>query len=509
MPSLTYSCNADGIPHFEGGIRRCRAARDLDGAYQRGDYTNAARILRRLANQGESAQNDLGLAYHYGQGVQQDDSEAVKWFRKAADQGYADAEFYLGRSYEGGVGVPRNYAEAVKWFGKAADQGHANAQNDIGVAYLNGQGVPQNYFEAVKWFRRSSEQGNANGQWMLGKMYQDGRGVQQDYIQAYMWSNLAVGRLTRAEDRDFVVKIRNSIAAAMSSTQIALAQKMSKGCLESNYRDCGVQSQQIVRREINSAPPTVSTSPAQSPNLSSEMGVLLKKVGGTFVVPVQINGAITLDFIIDSGAADVSVPLDVFSTLTRTGTIKDTDVIGEQTYLLADGLKSQSVTFTIRSLKVADIVVENVKASVSPAQGSLLLGQSFLEHFKSWSIDNSRQSLVLVPKQAETSTNLTSPSSITKTPSLTPDETAMVLGTLSVSVKECGVKTTNAPLNVAIAQLGQDVVDFDPENRYAALVNVKIKKANEFIISKGKTYACKAMREVLRRYIPDVLSSAR
>jgi len=124
----------------------------------------------------------------------------------------------------------------------------------------------------------------------------------------------------------------------------------------------------------------------------------LRKVSGTFVVPVGINDAITLDFTVDSGAADVSVPLDVFSTLARTGTIRDTDIAGEQTYVLADGSKSQSVTFTIRSLKVGDIVIENVKGGVSPLQGSLLLGQSFLERFKSWSIDNTKHELLLEPR---------------------------------------------------------------------------------------------------------------
>ena len=57
----------------------------------------------------------------------------------------------------------------------------------------------------------------------------------------------------------------------------------------------------------------------------SRLEVSLKKVGGTFAVPVQINGAITLDFTVDSGAADVSVPADVFSTLIRTGTISETE----------------------------------------------------------------------------------------------------------------------------------------------------------------------------------------
>lgn len=111
-----------------------------------------------------------------------------------------------------------------------------------------------------------------------------------------------------------------------------------------------------------------------------------------------LNGTITLPFTLDSGAADVSVPLDVFSTLRRTGTIKDTDITGEQTYVLADGSTRQAAMFTIRSLKVGDKIVENVKGSVAPLQGSLLLGQSFLERFKSWSIDNTKHVLLLEPQ---------------------------------------------------------------------------------------------------------------
>jgi predicted aspartyl protease len=129
---------------------------------------------------------------------------------------------------------------------------------------------------------------------------------------------------------------------------------------------------------------------------SSPARVVLKKADGTFVVPVEINGAITVDFTVDSGAADVSVPLDVYSTLMRNGTIKESDAIGERTYALADGSTSQSFTFAIRSLKVGD--VENVTGSLAPMQGGLLLGQSFLERFKSWSIDNTNYVLLLEPQ---------------------------------------------------------------------------------------------------------------
>lgn len=109
----------------------------------------------------------------------------------------------------------------------------------------------------------------------------------------------------------------------------------------------------------------------------------------------MINNAITLDFVLDSGAADVSIPADVVLTLMRTGTISSGDFLGSKPYKLADGTVIPSQTFRIRSLKVADKVVNNVTGSISPPQGTLLLGQSFLGRFKSWSIDNSRQVLVL------------------------------------------------------------------------------------------------------------------
>jgi len=133
----------------------------------------------------------------------------------------------------------------------------------------------------------------------------------------------------------------------------------------------------------------------EAPSNTTRIEIPLKPVGGTFVVPVFINGAITLNFVVDSGAADVAVPADVVGTLIRAGTIEKSDITGKQKYMLADGSISPTVTFTIRSLKVGDVLMENVKGSVSPAAGSLLLGQSFLQRFKSWSMDNNKHVLVL------------------------------------------------------------------------------------------------------------------
>jgi hypothetical protein len=124
-------------------------------------------------------------------------------------------------------------------------------------------------------------------------------------------------------------------------------------------------------------------------------GVPVKGHGGTFLVPVTINGELTLNITIDSGASDVSIPADVVSTLIRTGSLENSDFLGEEKYRLADGSLVPSPTFNIRSLKVGNRVLKNVKGSVASAKGSLLLGQSFLSRFSSWSIDNKRQVLIL------------------------------------------------------------------------------------------------------------------
>src|SRR5262245_46617399 len=73
---------------------------------------------------------DLGLKYDQGIEVPKDEAQAAKWYRKAADLGYAKAQYFLGLMYDAGRGVPNDETEAVKWYRKAADQGFAWAQND-------------------------------------------------------------------------------------------------------------------------------------------------------------------------------------------------------------------------------------------------------------------------------------------------------------------------------------------------------------------------------------------
>ena len=116
---------------------------------------------------------------------------------------------------------------------------------------------------------------------------------------------------------------------------------------------------------------------------------------GTFKIPVRINGVLELQFTVDSGTSDVTIPVDVVTTLIRTGTIRDTDFVGEQTYRLADGSTIRSRTFRLRQLQVGDRTITNVLGSVASVNGSLLLGQSFLSRFQRVSFDYGQGVLVL------------------------------------------------------------------------------------------------------------------
>lgn len=385
----------------------------LEGKGVTQDYKEAVRWFGLAANQGNAeAQSFLGSIFHDGgKGVPQDYREAVKWYRLAAQQGHADSQEALGDFYYGGFGVTQDYKEAAKWYGLAADQGNEEAEFRFGYMNYHGQGVSQDYKEAMKWYRMASMHGNAEAQFFLGNMYHDGKGVLQDYREAvkwhrraaaqgearaqlslgiqyyggregvaqdyqyaYMWLSLAASKLDGVLG-DVANRSRNGAAKEMTPAQVLAAREMAKRCEGSNYEQCD--------------------SPETNQSGSSVTSIPMKSEGGIYVIPVLINNAITLDFVVDSGASDVSIPADVVTTLMRTGTLKQSDFLDQKIYKLADGSTVPSQTFRIRSLKVGSKVLENVNGSVGSVKGSLLLGQSFLGRFKSWSVDNTKHALVL------------------------------------------------------------------------------------------------------------------
>jgi TPR repeat protein len=152
---------------------------------------DAQRACERAMQGFADAQINLGVMYAGGRGVPQSDTEAVKWYRKAAEQGDAYGQASLGFMYSNGRGVPQSDAEALKWYRLATDQGNAFGQASLGWMYHYGRGVPQSNTEAVKWYRLAAAQGEAQGQSNLGVMYENGIGVPKDRTEAVKWYRLA------------------------------------------------------------------------------------------------------------------------------------------------------------------------------------------------------------------------------------------------------------------------------------------------------------------------------
>ena len=135
-------------------------------------------------------QYELGVKYATGQDVQKDETRAVYWFNKAADQGYAAAQSELGFRYENGSGgLKKDDARGRSWYQKAAEQGNASAQNNLGLMYEQGQGgLAKDDVQAVFWYRKAAEQGLKEAQNNLGSMYENGTGgLAKDDAQALAW----------------------------------------------------------------------------------------------------------------------------------------------------------------------------------------------------------------------------------------------------------------------------------------------------------------------------------
>lgn len=141
----------------------------------------------RALNGDPDAEDRLGAMYYYGQGVPQDHTQALNWYRKAADQGNPQAEYGVGYMYDTGHGVQQDFAQAARWFQRAVDKGSRQAECGLAAMYYEGRGMPQDRAKAVALYRRSADQGDAIAQYDLGRMYYYGLGMPQDRTQARLW----------------------------------------------------------------------------------------------------------------------------------------------------------------------------------------------------------------------------------------------------------------------------------------------------------------------------------
>jgi TPR repeat protein len=137
----------------------------------------------------EEAEKWCGKAAAQGNGEARERLDKLLWLIehfRMANQGNACAQFALGEMYDHYDLHERwesDHAEAAKWYRKAAEQGHAQAQCRYGWRCAEGKGVEQSDEEAVKWFRLAAAQGDADARYKLGEAYRTGRGVEVDFVQ--------------------------------------------------------------------------------------------------------------------------------------------------------------------------------------------------------------------------------------------------------------------------------------------------------------------------------------
>ena len=168
----------------------------------------------------------LGRAYEYGDGIRQSYPRAMKWFRRSADYGIAEAMVEIGNMYCCGTGVREDPAGAESWYRKAAEthkvwsdlaeaclkdmmrrgeitdltgedkvkwlidadaRGNPSAARQLGDMYAGGDGTGQDFAEALRWYRKAADDGDPKAMIKLGLMYRDGEGVPEDYAEAARW----------------------------------------------------------------------------------------------------------------------------------------------------------------------------------------------------------------------------------------------------------------------------------------------------------------------------------
>lgn len=157
------------------------------------DNSQAEKWLRVAANGNVSrAQVNLALMLQDGRATSEDPTEARRWLEKAAEQNLVEAQLFLGESYyHSDEGTTPDHEKALLWFRRAAAAGNAQARNYVGVMLEYGQGTGVDGAGSVEMYRLAAEQNLAKAQANLGLAYVNGAGIAKDDVQALKWLQLS------------------------------------------------------------------------------------------------------------------------------------------------------------------------------------------------------------------------------------------------------------------------------------------------------------------------------
>jgi TPR repeat protein len=147
-------------------------------------------------------------------------AQAIDWFRKAAAQQHAPAEFQMGQLYEFGFGVVQSDGEALTWYKRAAAHGSPAAQRAVGDCYRKGRGIASDPAEAARWYLPAAEGDDLRAQYQLAELYLNGTGVARNAAAAYFWFSVAAGQTPLEDNRKQLLELRNVAGARMTAAEV-------------------------------------------------------------------------------------------------------------------------------------------------------------------------------------------------------------------------------------------------------------------------------------------------
>ena len=208
------SQNAAGLSHLNGvGVEK--------------NEKLAFRWFWRAAEQGYAeAQANLGDMYLYGKGVNPNYVEALKWYQKGAAKNNAKAQYGLYFMYINGFGVRRDKQQAVEWLQRSAQGGYPEAQTKLGIMYSSGINVPRIPQQAAQWLRRAAEQGDSEAQYHLARQYAMGIGVDRDFVKSYVWYELAGDACPIESNPSQCAEFRESVARVLTPVELQKAAQL-------------------------------------------------------------------------------------------------------------------------------------------------------------------------------------------------------------------------------------------------------------------------------------------
>lgn len=149
------------------------------------------------------------------------------------------------------------------------------------------------------------------------------------------------------------------------------------------------------RRQPNSGNETTSVQHTNSSTkkLGGKTVVKMEKSGGVYLIPTIINGS-NMNFIFDTGASDITISMTEALFLLKQGTLTEDDILGTQQYQIADGSISEGTIINLKTVKIGNTTLSNVKASIiHNMEAPLLLGQSALAQFGKVTIDYNKDEI--------------------------------------------------------------------------------------------------------------------